>query len=117
MIAGEWTSDYDGVTTTDPSTIDIDHVVPLDNAHISGGWAWTPAQRLAYANDQADLWAVSAKSNRAKGAASPDQWRPPNEAIWCLYARRWLAIKIHWALTATTRERDALGQMLDTCPR
>jgi hypothetical protein len=27
----------------------------------------------------------------------------------------WVTIKLTWSLTATTAERDALGQMLDTC--
>jgi hypothetical protein len=115
VIAGTWTSAYDGITTTNPSDIQIDHVIPLANAWRSGAHAWTTDQRTAFANDQAELWAVSAVSNQSKGDSGPEQWRPPRREVWCEYAQRWVAIKVRWHLTATTFERDALGQMLDTC--
>jgi hypothetical protein len=115
VISGRWVSAYDGVTTTNPSTFDVDHVVPLANAYMSGAWAWPTNERSLYANLPFDLWLVSATSNRAKGDESPDQWRPPSHAVWCQYAERWIAIKARWKLTITTAERDALGQMLDTC--
>ena len=116
VVTGDWVSAYDGKTTTNPGDLDVDHVVPLEEAHRSGGWAWSTDQRTRYANDQADLWVVSAASNRSKGAKAPDRWRPPDRSSWCTYARRWIDIKVRWQLTATTAERDALGQMLDTCP-
>lgn len=116
VLSGSWVSAYDGLRTDKPGDLDVDHVVPLENAYISGGDTWSTDRRTQYANDQADLWVVSAGSNRSKGARSPDQWRPPERAVWCTYARRWVAIKVRWDLTATTSERDALGQMLDTCP-
>lgn len=115
VTGGSWVSDYDGFTADDPGAFDVDHVVPLENAYLSGGASWSTDRRAAYANDQAGLWVVSASSNRSKGARSPDQWRPPERASWCTYARRWVAIKVQWDLTATSAERDALGQMLDTC--
>lgn len=116
VVAGEWVSAYDGFATTNPGDLDVDHVVPLADAHISGGWTWTAEQRRQYANDQENLWVVSASSNRSKRSSAPDRWRPANQTAWCEYAQRWTGIKVRWALTATTSERDALGQMLDTCP-
>ncbi|MBI2706277.1 MAG: HNH endonuclease [Actinobacteria bacterium] len=115
VISGQWTSPYDGKESTDPAAMDVDHVVPLENAYASGGWQWETDQRARFANDQADLWVVSSSSNRSKGSRGPDQWRPPDEASWCEYASRWVEIKVRWKLTATTSERDALGQMLDRC--
>ena len=116
VVAGDWVSPYDGFETTSPGELDADHLVPLENVHESGGWRWDAASRRAYANDQAVLVMVSAKSNRSKGAGTPADWRPPLHSYWCTYATRWVQLKEHWQLTATTRERDALGQMLDTCP-
>lgn len=116
VVAGDWVSAYDGKATSDPGDLDVDHVVPLEEAYRSGGWAWSTDQRTRYANDQVDLWVVSAASNRSKGAKAPDRWRPPDRSSWCTYAKRWVDIKVRWQLTATTAERDALGQMLDTCP-
>ncbi len=114
VVAGDWTSVYDGITTTDPAALDIDHVVPLENAHISGGWQWDASRRRQFANDQLDLLAVTAASNRSKGSSTPAEWRPRREA-WCALATTWVMVKTTYGLTATTAERDALGQMLDTC--
>jgi len=116
VASGTWASAYDDKVLTASNQVDVDHVVPLENAHESGGWQWSTDQRARYANDQNDLWVVSSSSNRSKGARGPDQWRPPSHAVWCTYATRWLSIKVRWDLSATTSERDALGQMLDTCP-
>lgn len=116
VVAGTWTSPYDGVETTVPGELDADHLVSLANVHRSGGWRWDAATRRAYANDQAVLVMVTAHANRSKGDSAPDEWRPALESDWCAYATRWMALKIQWRLTATTTERDALGQMLDTCP-
>jgi hypothetical protein len=115
VVAGDWLSPYDGVEGSSPGDFDIDHVVPLENAHRSGGWQWTAAQRRLFANDQAELLVVSAASNRSKGSKTPDQWRPPHRASWCRYATTWVSVKATWGLTVTTEERDALGQMIDTC--
>lgn len=115
VVAGDWTSSYDGGTTSEPSSFDIDHVVPLENAHLSGGWRWDAGARRQFANDQSNLLAVSASSNRSKGSSPPDQWRPPNRASWCAMATTWLQVKVTYGLTATTSERDALGDMLSTC--
>jgi hypothetical protein len=116
VTTGRWTSAYDGQVITEGPKVDMDHVVPLAEAFRSGGDRWSTDQRARFANDPAELWPVSAASNRSKGDDPPDQWRPPDRASWCTYARRWVAVKVAYKLTATTAERDALGQMLDTCP-
>jgi len=115
VTGGTWTSPYDGVTTTDPGALDADHMVPLAEVNRSGGSTWDRAERLAYANDQGVLVMVTAHANRSKGDRSPDQWRPTLESDWCAYATQWIGLKLKWHLTATTPERDALGQMLDRC--
>lgn len=115
VVAGSWTSPYDGRTTNNPSDVDVDHLVPLENAFRAGGWTWTAAQRRLFANDPAGLVVTSASSNRSKGSKTPDQWRPPDRLSWCAYADGWVSVKQNWSLTVTTSERDALGQMLDTC--
>lgn len=113
--SGRWPLVYVDGETTDPKALDIDHVVALGLAHRSGGWAWTTERRAQFANDSANLWAVQAAANRAKSDKSADEWRPDVQAVWCVYARRTVAVKTTYNLTATTPERDALGQMLETC--
>ncbi|MCL2733893.1 MAG: HNH endonuclease family protein, partial [Actinomycetia bacterium] len=89
--SGNWSSPYDGATTTNPSTFDIDHLVPLSEAWDSGAWAWTTAQRQAFANDvtRPQLLAVSASSNRSKGDRDPAEWLP-QASYQCTYARAWV---------------------------
>lgn len=115
VVVGSWISPYDGKRSNNPSDFDIDHLVPLENAFESGGWAWTASQRRSYANDVRGLVVSSASSNRSKGSRTPDQWRPTDRSSWCAYADGWVSVKQRWSLTVTTGERDALGQMLDTC--
>jgi Protein of unknown function (DUF1524) len=114
--SGHWTSPYDNVTTTDPSTFDIDHLVPLAEAWDSGAWAWTTAQRQAYANDttRPQLLAVSASSNRSKGDDDPAEWLP-QASFQCTYARAWVQVKHYYDLSVDSTEKSALEGVLDNC--
>jgi hypothetical protein len=117
-VSGTWVSLYDGVTTTDARSLDIDHLVPLGEAWDSGASAWDKARRKAYANnlDFPDhLIAVTAHSNRSKGDKDPAQWKPESRRSWCRYAISWTTVKIQWELTADDAEVAALRDMLATC--
>jgi hypothetical protein len=118
VISGDWFSLYDGLTTDDPSTFDIDHVVALAEAWDSGASNWTLERRRAFANDldhPETLRAVSASSNRSKSDLDPAQWKPTRDAAWCQYARDWVTIKKTWDLTADPDEIADLKVMLRTC--
>nr|WP_246157646.1 HNH endonuclease family protein [Catellatospora sichuanensis] len=117
VTGGDWSSVYDGLKTSDPLKIDIDHMVPLANAWRSGADEWTNEKRSAFANDleRPQLFAVSATSNRSKGDQNPAQWKPPNKDYWCTYAQQWITVKTYWKLTVTTAEKTALTDMLGTC--
>ncbi len=114
--SGKWTSPYDGDTTTNPSTFDIDHLVPLSEAWDSGAWDWTTAQRQAFANDvtRPQLLAVSASSNRSKGDDDPAEWLP-RSSYQCTYARAWVQVKHYYDLTVDSAEKSALYGVLDDC--
>ena len=116
--AGEWYGAYTGVVVTDPTKLDIDHMVPLANAHKSGGWAWSDERKRSYANDLDDpahLIAVTRGANRMKGAKGPEEWRPSNSAHLCQYALDWISVKQAWELTATPSEASALQGLLEMC--
>ena len=117
VVAGTWTSAYDGKVLDSPTKVDIDHVVPLADAWRSGASAWTTDKRGDFANDLEDpqLVAVSKTSNRAKGDQDPSTWRPSERGRWCRYAEDWIAVKTRWKLTVTTAEKYALADMLETC--
>ena len=101
-----------------PGDLDIDHFVPLANAHASGGWAWDAATKRAYANDLDDprhLIAVSASANRSKGKKGPEDWVPDHQPYHCEYAYTWTSIKSRWTLTVTNVEHVKLTSLLATC--
>ncbi|MCX6446237.1 MAG: excalibur calcium-binding domain-containing protein [Actinobacteria bacterium] len=113
---GKWISAYDGLATTDYSTLDIDHMVPLSEAWRSGAWKWSPAQREAFANDLTDpraLVAVTASLNRQKSDQDPSTWLPPIDK--CTYVSNWIAIKVRYSLTVDTAEANALTTLVASC--
>ncbi|CAH0058087.1 unnamed protein product [Clonostachys solani] len=115
--SGTWTCPYSGKTITAASSVDIDHMVPLKNAWISGAKSWTTARREAFANDidHPQLWATDASTNRSKGDKSPDSWKPPLTGFYCTYAKAWVSVKTTWSLKITSAEKTALTSMLNTC--
>ncbi|MFE0528576.1 HNH endonuclease family protein [Micromonospora parva] len=117
VVGGRWESVYDGRSFSDPSDVDIDHMVPLANAWRSGADEWDNAKRGDFANDttRPQLFAVSASSNRAKGDQDPSQWKPANRSYWCKYAQDWVTVKHYWRLTVTAAEKAALTDMLEGC--
>ncbi len=117
---GYWEDAFSGKILTEASDLDVDHMVPLKNAHDSGGWSWNSTKKKEYANDLLDpnhLIAVSAGVNRSKGAKTPDQWKPPLQSYWCAYATNWISIKNKWNLGVTHSEWSALEIMLAYCDK
>ena len=115
---GRWYSAFTGTYVEAPGDLDIDHLVPLKNAHDSGGRAWSSDRKQEYANylgDSDHLIAVTKGANRSKGAKGPEEWRPPDEGYWCQYATDWTEVKMEWGLTMTQIETEAVIEMLDTC--
>lgn len=114
VVAGRWRDEYTGAVHTDPAELEIDHRVPLANAHRSGGWAWDRPRKRQFANNVLDpehLVAVSGTENRSKGDRGPEAWRPPAREGWCHYATTWRAVKQRWALTMTPEEDRATRDM------
>ncbi len=118
VAAGRWTGPYTGEVVEDPGKLDVDHVVPLANAHMSGAHGWSAERKKLYANSLSypgHLIATTASANRSKGRSGPEEWRPPDRTYWCRYAKDWVAIKKEWGLTATEAEAVALREMLSGC--
>ena len=115
MVSGSWNDPYSGRTITDATKLDIDRMVPLKEAHESGGHAWDVYRKRDYANDLSDpntLIAVDRGLNRQKGAGDPAEWLPPNKAYQAEYAQAWVAVKLKWGLTADAKEIEVLRTLL-----
>ena len=96
--------------------VEIDHIVPLALAWDMGAYDWPPAERIRFANDPANLLAVSGKANEDKGDSQPALWMPPNNAFWCQYAMQYIAVSRGYALPVDQASADALRQAAATCP-
>ena len=102
VVSGKWFDKYTGKYFTNPSDLDIDHLVPLKNAYISGASNWSKKKKSRYYNYlkyDNHLIAVSKSANRNKSDKSPVDWLPPNEEYQCEYVREWFKIKTAWGLT------------------
>lgn len=118
ILSGTWFSYYDAETVTDPSKLDIDHLVPLAEAWDSGASEWTPARRQAYANDlgvQRSLVAVTAKTNRSKSDQDVTDWLPPLAEARCHYVSDWVSTKLRWGLSVDHAEQATLERIAAGC--
>jgi hypothetical protein len=115
---GKWKDPYTAQTVTDPKKLDVDHMVPLKNAHESGAWAWSAKRKQEYANYMEfnrHLLAVSLSENRKKGDKGPDKYLPPIKTYRCTYAQDWAKIKEEWELEMTEDEGMAVSKILEEC--
>lgn len=114
--SGSWYSPFDGVTTSTPSSVSIDHVVALAEAWRSGASSWTTTRRRDFANslNSPELIAVTTSSNSSKGDRDPASWQPSRTAYRCTYARMWIGVKYTWNLSLQSSEKSALSSMLST---
>jgi hypothetical protein len=116
LTGGRWRSAYDGKIFTNPTGLDIDHMVPLAEAWRSGAWAWTAAQRMDFANDLEDsrsLIAVTASLNRSKGDRDVAAWLPTKAQ--CNYISNWIAVKWRFDLTVDLIEGEFLQGKITAC--
>ncbi len=118
LANGTWLSAYDASVVAASSELDIDHLVPLAEAWESGGHEWAAETWTRFANDRADprsLIAVSAATNRSKGARDPAEWWPPSSSYRCQYAVDWIAVKTRWDLAVDADEQASLDVQLGQC--
>jgi hypothetical protein len=118
VVRGQWNDPYTGKIFREPRQLDVDHVVPLKNAHESGAWRWSAEKRQDYANyliDNRHLLAVNGSENRKKGAKGPDEYMPPDPAFRCDYVQEWVKIKRDWGLSLTDPEKRAVADISVGC--
>jgi len=115
-LADPYTAQTISFEKGDGSSVDIDHVIALSNAWVTGAFAWDEARRAALANDPLNLLAVDYSANRQKGDGDAATWLPSSTGYRCSYVARQVAVKATYGLWVTQAEHDAMTRVLDTCP-
>jgi hypothetical protein len=103
-----------GVGTS--SAVQIDHVVALSDSWQKGSFSWTVSKRMQLANDPLELLAVDGPLNGQKSDSDAASWLPPNKSYRCAYVSRQIAVKAKYGLWVTQAEKDAMRNVLKSCP-
>lgn len=115
VTGGEWDDPYSGRIFTNAQDVQIDHVVPLKNAYISGGYQWSKQKRCLYFNflgNEYHLLSVMGRENMSKGDKTPEKYMPPNSKYQCQFLAEWLKIKLIWTLGFTPSEKAAVEELV-----
>ncbi|MFE7630196.1 excalibur calcium-binding domain-containing protein [Kocuria sp. NPDC057446] len=103
-----------GVATS--HEVQVDHVVSLGNAWVTGARRLSPADRVALANDPLNLLAVDGPANGSKSDQDASGWLPPNRAFACEMVAVQIAVKSRYSLWVTAPEKTAMAEVLSGCP-
>ncbi len=112
--SGSWHDDYTAKTYKLASEVQIDHVVPLKNAYMTGAYEWSDAKKCLYANYMGNTYhlkPVFGSENLRKGDRSPREYIPPNTAYTCEYLKIWMKIKYIWNLRFTPKEKTRIQEI------
>lgn len=113
---GGWDDPYTAQLHPLARDIQIDHVVALKNAYMTGAHEWDFKKRCLYANflgNKFHLLPVNGKENLKKSDATPSGYIPPNKTYVCQYIKVWLNIKLIWSLRVTPTETDAITKIVE----
>ncbi|MEC8861148.1 MAG: DUF1524 domain-containing protein [Pseudomonadota bacterium] len=115
VISGVWEDRYGGYTLTGANVVDVEHLVPLEEAHYSGAYKWDDAKRRAFANDVVlfnALMTTLKDSNAGRGSKDPASWLPREEYTHCHYVKSWTEVKRRYGLEMDDAERAAIEKIL-----
>ncbi|MCM2281295.1 MAG: HNH endonuclease family protein [Bdellovibrionaceae bacterium] len=113
--SGAWYDPYTNRIFKTSHSLQIDHVVPLKNAYMTGAWRWSRPARCHYANyvgNAYHLMTVHGHENMSKNSQDPSGYLPPNRAFLCEYVRSWMKIKLIWGLAVTAEEDQGIRRAL-----
>ena len=121
VVRARWDDPYSATPFKLANAVQVDHVVPLKAAYLSGAHAWSENRRCRYANflnDPTHLLTVSGHENMSKGDAGPERYLPPNPRFICQYLHLWMKVKAIWGMEYPAEEAAAIHQALNAnnCP-
>ena len=119
----------DPYTGTAIDICNVDHIVALDEAHESGGWAWASTDKRAFSQDPSNHVASRACVNQSKGGDDIAEWSDTDiagssacgggykvtPAGRCFFASATVEVKSKWGLTVDQAEADELTRVLTAC--
>ncbi len=111
VIQGLWPDYYFDEKHTDPSQVDIDHLIPLKHAWDIGAHDWSDEKRKEFANDPENLVITNRKYNRQKGSLTIAQWLPIDRQYACKYIGQWYAVKEKYKLPVSAEEHSTKRQL------
>ncbi len=109
---GKWLDPYSNRWFVQSKEVQIDHMVPLKHAYVTGAWKWDNKLRCLYTNYmgyRGHLVSASAFENLSKGDSTPYSYLPPNSNYVCTYLAEWLRIKLIWNLALIPPEIQAVA--------
>ena len=109
---GEW---YAGEGGLSAPRFDIDHIVSLKEAWQSGADEWSASDKDTFADDILNLTAVTASSNRSKGAKDASEWLPSEASGKCYLLIRVIQVKTKWSLSIDQDEYTTLKELTESC--
>ncbi len=95
--------------------VDMDYVVPLQNAWQTGAANWGATIRNAFANDPLELHAAATATIAAKANRDASGWLPPDGAFKCAYVIDQIEVKVKYTMSVLPAEKDAMRTALATC--
>ena len=92
--------------------IQIDHIVSIGNAWVSGGYKWAENEWITYINDESVLIPTASSTNRDKSDKDITEWQPANTDFLCAYVAKQTEIKKKYSLTITPQEKTKFQEVL-----
>lgn len=117
VTEGVWLDPYTGLKLFKSADIQIDHLIPLKNAYISGADAWSFEKRCLFSNflgSSYNLQAIWGPENSKKSDKSIERYLPPQVKFQCQYISEWLKVKYIWKLGLNPYEADVVRKVIQT---
>jgi hypothetical protein len=108
-----WITPYLKKEVRNAGSIDIDHIVPLKEAYLSGGKNWSKEEKEKFANDEENLTVSYLSANRKKGSKDIAEWLPDYNKCW--YIEKFTKIKEKYQLTLDKEEKKVIKQYKKIC--
>ena len=105
---------YTGQCFATARETDIEHIVPLSEAHDSALCSASAGTKARFARDVLNLTLASPQVNRyEKGAKDAAEWQPQRNACW--FANKTLEVRRKYSLSIDRREAAAIERTLSGC--